>query len=281
MELIFKAENHKYESIKDPSKKWLSATGIIDLFKEPFDQEAVAIKCSKSKKGKWFGMTPKEIINYWDNESKRATDLGTWYHNQREEDLLACETVRRNGIDLPIVPFSVINGVKYSPHQSLTPGIYPEHFVYLKSASICGQADRVEIVGDKVDIYDYKTNKEVKTTPYTNWEGVTKTLLGPLSHLGDCDISKYAIQLSIYMYIILKHNPHLKPGKLEIDHIVFEIESKDKNGFPIVATDAAGDPIIKEVVPYDLPYLEDEVKTIIMYLKDHPELFKPNEVEND
>ncbi len=47
--------------------------------------------------------------------------------------------------------------VKFAPDQTIAEGIYPEHLVYLKSASICGQADRVEIVGDRIDIHDYKT----------------------------------------------------------------------------------------------------------------------------
>ena len=43
--------------------------------------------------------------------------------------------------------------LKYAPDQKLIPGIYPEHFVYLKSASICGQADYVEIIDNKINYY--------------------------------------------------------------------------------------------------------------------------------
>ena len=145
--------------------------------------------------------------------------------------------------------------------------------VYLKSAKLCGQADRVEVVAGEVNIYDYKTNKEIKTKAYTNWEGVTNKLSGPLSHVDDCNLMHYALQLSIYMYIILKHNHSLKPGKLQIHHIIFEVEDEDENGYPIVATDAAGDPLVKEVVPYDLPYMKKEVNNIIKYLKTHPQVY--------
>ena len=273
MELRFIAENHKYESIHNPDDKWLSVTSAISLFKPPFDKEAIAKKSSKNKKSKWYGMTPEDIISAWDGENKRALRLGSWYHDQREQELIACDTLQRNGIDLNIIRPIEQDGIKLAPAQSLTSGIYPEHMVYLKSAKLCGQADRVEVVADEVNIYDYKTNKEIKTKAYTNWEGITNKLSGPLSHVDDCNLLHYTLQLSIYMYIILKHNHSLKPGKLQIHHIIFEIEDEDDNGYPIVATDAAGDPLVKEVVPYDLPYMKKEVNAIIKYLKLHPEAY--------
>ena len=272
MELKFTAENHKYETVNDPTKKWVSATGILKVLTEPFDQKAVATKSSKNKRSKWFGLTSERIIEIWTKEAKRATDLGSWYHDQRETDLLACSTVQREGLDLSIVHPILDGDIKFAPDQQVVPGIYPEHFVYLKSALICGQADRVEVVGNTVNVYDYKTNKKMRE-PYTSWNGVTKKMLGPLSHIDDSDLMHYALQLSIYMYIILKHNHTLVAGKLEISHIMFEIESEDEFGFPISAIDAAGDPIIKEIVPYELPYLKKEVMAIIKYMKSNPKEF--------
>jgi len=272
MEIKFTADSHKYETVNDSTKKWISATGIIKAFTEPFDANTIAEKNSKNKKSKWFGLTPEEIKEKWTAEAKRATSLGSWYHNQREKDILACNTLSRDGVDLPIIHPILDGEIKYAPDQKLVAGIYPEHFVYLKSALICGQADRVEVVGDTVNIYDYKTNKKMRE-PYTNWEGITKKMMGPLKHIDDCDLMHYAIQLSIYMYIILKHNHNLKPGKLQIHHIVFKVESEDAYGFPITSLDAAGEPIIKEIKHYDLPYLKDDIVNIIKYIKLNPKKF--------
>lgn len=80
----------------------------------------------------------------------------------------------------------------------------------------------------------------------------------------------YNLQLSIYMYMIIKHNPNLKPGKLTIHHIMFEEEEeKDKYGYPITKLDSNGDPIVKEIVQYDLPYLKDEVVSILSWYKEN------------
>jgi hypothetical protein len=162
MAIIFKSETHSYTSI-DPNDniKWTSVTGIISKHKKQFDADAIAISSSKKKKSKWYGMDPEDIKEAWKNESQKAMNLGTWYHGQRERDLLACETISREDIIVPVIKPIEIDGIKNAPDQKLSNGIYPEHMTYLKSAGLCGQADRVEVVNGKVNIYDYKTNKEI------------------------------------------------------------------------------------------------------------------------
>lgn len=267
MAIQFEAEEHKYTSTDGAAIAWLSATGFISKFKTPFDQDAVAIKCSKNRRSKWYGLTPEEIKEIWGNEANRAVTLGSWYHDQREADVVALDTIERKGIEIPIIQPLVDGDLKIAPEQRLTEGIYPEHMVYLKSAKLCGQADRVEVISDQIDLYDYKTNKEIKMTAFKHWDGGKEMMLGPCSHLEDCNFMHYALQLSTYMYIMLKHNHHLKPGKMQLHHIVFEIESKDKYGYPTTLFDPNGDPVVKEVVEYDVPYLKDEVRNMIKWIK--------------
>ncbi len=273
MAIIFKEENHIYESIDENLEKdnitWTSVTSFIGQFKPKFDAKKQAKKSSKNKRSKWYGMTPKEILDAWDAETQRAIKLGNWYHNQREDGLLEFNTIEREGIEVPIIkPIIDANGIKIAPEQKLKDGVYPEHFAYLKSAAICGQADLVTIVNGKVNITDYKTNKEIKEKGFTNWEGITSKMYKPVSHLDDCNINHYNLQLSIYMYIILKHNPKLKPGKLVIQHVSFKKEGENAHGYPITKYDDQGEPIINEIKIYDLPYMKEEVRSLIMWLKD-------------
>ena len=99
-------------------------------------------------------------------------------------------------------------------------------------------------------------------------------MTGPCCHLDDCNFYHYALQLSIYLYIILKHNPRYKPGKLSLHHITFEEEGVDKYGYPVAKRDSQGNPIVKEVVPYDVPYLKDEVINMINWLHDNRDSLK-------
>lgn len=272
--LRFTAHDHKYVSNDDIN--WLSVTSLISNFKQPFEADKIAIKCSKNKKSKWYGMSPSDIKEAWKNEANRATTLGTWYHNQREGDICSFSTMERHGSTIPIVKPIEIDGVKYSPNQKLEEGVYPEHMVYLKSAGICGQSDLVEVVDGFVHITDYKTNKEIKVEGFTNWEGLTQKMAPPVSHLDDCNLNHYALQLSIYMYAILKHNPKLKPGTLTIHHILFEESGRDRFDNPISALDSHGNPIVTDVVQYDLPYLKKETIDLIHWLEDNRHKIKPH-----
>jgi hypothetical protein len=61
----------------------------------------------------------------------------------------------------------------------------------------------------------------------------------------------------------------LKPGRIIIHHIVFEVEREDNWGYPVTKLDENGDPVLKEVIPIAVPYLIDEVMAIIHYLSDN------------
>jgi len=268
--LSFEPENHKYKSL-DPNDTidWVSVTTVIGYFKQPFDSKAIAKKSSKNSK-KWQGLTPERIREIWKAEAKRATDLGTWYHDQREHDLVSCDTINRHEAILQVVkPIVNDKGYKVSSSQKLLSGIYPEHLVFLRSIGICGQSDLVEIAHGLIHITDYKTNKEIKMQSYVNWEGISQKMNHPVSHLDDCNYFHYALQLSAYMYMIQKHNPTLKPGNLILHHILFETDGEDAYGYPIVSRTEQGDPIVKDVIPYELPYLKDEVITIFQWIKDN------------
>jgi hypothetical protein len=271
MSLIFKEDTHSYISKEDEAQiQWTSVTSLVSMFKPVFDAKAISEKVSKNKRSKWYGIPPETIREIWKAESDRALELGTFYHNQRESDICSLASIEREGVPLPVYAPIQKDGVKHAPEQKLTNGIYPEHLVYLKSAGVCGQADLVEVVNDTVYITDYKTNKEIRMEGFTNWEGITEKLSAPVNHLDHCDLSHYALQFSIYMYIILKHNPKLKPGKLFIHHITFEKESEDNFGYPIYKRLPNGDPIVEKVTPIEVPYLRDEVIDIINWLKDNP-----------
>lgn len=274
MSLIFKADTHSYISSDEHNIPWVSVTSLVSLFKKPFDAEAVAKKVTKNKRSKWYGIPPEKILEIWNGESERALELGTFYHNQREDDICSLASIEKEGVTLPVYSPIEKNGIKHAPEQRITNGVYPEHMVYLKSAGICGQADLIEVVNDHVYVTDYKTNKEIKTEGYTNWEGVTEKLLPPVHNLDDCSLNHYALQLSIYMYIILKHNPKLKPGKMFIHHITFEKEAEDEYGYPIYKRLPNGDPVVEKVTPIEVPYLREEVIDIINHIKNNPHVLK-------
>lgn len=258
----FSPEGHSYTSADN--RKWLSITGIVDMLTPPFT--STPEKCSVRKSGKfpnkWYGVSPDKIRKAWDDENKRSTELGKWYHDKRESALYEPDMQ----LMWSVVPPIVEDGIKLARDQKLTSGIYPEHLVYLESASICGQSDYVKVQDDILGITDYKTSKEIRKKGFETWEG-EKMMLEPLQHLGDCEFNHYAIQLSMYAYIILKHNPQLKLDKLTIEHVKFVKSGEDKYQYPIYKKDDNGDYIVESIDYIELPFLRKEIVSIIDWLK--------------
>lgn len=261
----FLNKNHKY--ISEDNIQWQSVTTVIKKFQEAFNAEEIAKKSSKNKKSKWYGMTPQEIKKCWDDISITAIELGNWYHNQQEKLICDTDTIERDGHSCRIIKPIIINDEKIAPDQKLeNDHIYPEHFCFLKSASICGQSDLVEVRNSEVHIIDYKSNKELTTAGYKDWKGTTKKLKYPVNHLDDCKLNIYNLQLSLYMYMILKHNPTFKCGSLKIHHIIFKEIDRDRLGNPVYQRDSNNDPVVERVDIYEVPYLKKEVMAIIKKL---------------
>lgn len=260
----FQESDHKYSSILSDDIEWISVTKLIHALIEPFDRYETAKKCSIKKPGKypnkWCGFSVEEILSAWEGENNRSTELGHWYHSKRENELY--------NSDLQVIKPIISNGKKVASDQRLQEGIYPEHIVYLESSGVCGQVDKPEVIKGILNINDYKTNKTIQKKGFANWEGITKKMLKPVQHLDDCTFNHYSLQLSLYAYMILRHNPLLTLGKLTIEHVTFETESMDKYGYPITKLSDNKEPIIKDVTLIDVPYMLKEVQQILHWVKD-------------
>lgn len=265
----FQDKGHKYWS--DDDTKWISVSTLVHSLSNPFgDRHEIARKCAikkptAKKPNKWYGMPTQEILQAWDSENLRSTELGTWYHKQREDALYAPEFKAINRVHIP----DIRGEVKYAQSQILEEGIYPEFLCYLPSAGVCGQSDKVIVRDAILNVEDYKTNKEIERTSHVDWEGHSKMMLGPVSHLEDCNYNHYALQLSTYMYILHRHNPNLQVGNLTIEHITFVKEGEDKYGYPLYKQDEQGGYIVDHIEYIQLPYMKKEVIAMLTWLKDN------------
>lgn len=273
MSVKFYADNHKYESTDlFEGIEWLSVSRLVSKFHEEFDPIKASEKATKNRNSKWYKIDVQEIRDRWDAEGTRSTTLGTWYHDKQEAKVLSKPTYNYNGIELPVFRPEIVDGIKIAPDQKLVEGIYPEHFVYLKSIGVCGQSDKVKIVNGHIKVNDFKTSKELKVEGFKNWEGITKKMLPPLAHLDDANLIHYALQLSTYAHIIWKHNPSYIVDNPIIEHVIFEIESEDEFGYPIMKLDENGEPIVKEVIEIPVPYMKREVELMFDSIKRQKQL---------
>lgn len=253
----FIESTHSYFSPDSPEINWTSVTSVVGKLHEEFNEVEGALKSSRNKKSKWYGLPVEEIKKAWKDENTRSKDLGHWYHKKREDALY-----QREDRAVYMSPVNEDN-VKVALDQKLTPGLYPEHLVYLISAGVCGQSDLVEVTDTSFSITDYKTCKEIKRESWKNWEGDSKKMLGVCKHLDDCHFYHYAIQLSLYAYIIWRANPRLKVGKLTIEHVKFEEAGRDKYDYPIYKKNEYDECIVKDIELIEVPYLGSEAQAII------------------
>ena len=200
----FQDQGHLYSSI--PSISWTSVTTLMETFIEEFDASKQAVMSSRSHKSKWFGIPPRKIIQIWDNENARSTRIGSLHHDKMERLAVKKKTkIHRSNI-VEIFPSIMENSVKVARDQRLQPGVYPEHLIYNEKLGIAGQSDLVYVSDGYVDIDDYKTNKEIVENSY-GFPHNPRMMLDPVSNLMDCNYWHYALQLSIYMKLILLKNP--------------------------------------------------------------------------
>jgi len=117
---------------------------------------------------------------------------------------------------------------------------------------IAGRADKPTI--ETIDgirymhIEDYKTNKIIRTEGFTERDGAKRKMLGPISHLEDCELTHYTLQLSLYQY--MGEYFGFRPGNRRIIHFQHEIEG-------------LGTPSPKII---ELPYLRNEIIMMLKYL---------------
>jgi hypothetical protein len=260
MKMRFIEEGHIYES--KPARKWISGTSLVEKFVNHFDDAGQAVRSSENPYSKWFTMNPETILTLWDQENKRATNCGSWFHSLMEGKALAAGTKKHRGKLLRVIPPILKDGYKLAPAQQLEEGVYPEHFMYDEVSGVCGQSDLVYVCEGFVDIDDYKTNKEIDFRGYGWKYGDPQMMTGIMSNIEDCNFNHYVLQLSIYMYLILLKNPHLKPGRMRICHVTFENEGFDEYGFPILKRTPDGGYIPTGKTWYEIPYLKNKVAKI-------------------
>lgn len=266
---------HKYIE-KNTGMVCVSATSLIHKFTQPFDatfwscakalealvtpEQFASVKEELYRKKKFddkyvtkFGIQPEEfiqkkyeILDAWKTKNEVACERGTAIHKMHEDRHMSGNTKELQHLGLGGT-FKLYTTNKIIPRES---GIYPELLIHRISEDgklrIAGQADLVIIDGTDVHLLDYKTNAEIKKSSYYNPTTRQRQMMQyPLNNIQDCNYMHYQLQLSLYMWMILKAHPELTPKSLTIIHY----DHKDK------------------MTLYDIPYLEKDVERMLAYYK--------------
>lgn len=212
----FYEKDHKYKINNELCK--CSVTTLLKKYSEEFDVEKnaknVALKQNKKV---------EQILKEWSFKREYACFKGTEFHKYIENYLNrkfvsldddglnhmlikeGCDDIDNKKIEYKeTMRFMVRNFLEFYQW-------YNEFFYCMKSefaigdedSKICGTIDNLSYnkKTNNLVIFDYKTNQSIKTKGFNG-----KTLLDGLSHLQDCELSKYSLQLHIYKRIIEKNS---------------------------------------------------------------------------
>ena len=208
-------------------KSLQSVTNIVENCFPKFDAELHAENTAAK-----MGITPQEVIDMWERQGKESRELGTTMHQKIESYYQGKDSREDDAFRL----FRMFTDkIKLEPYRT-------EWTVYDTDHNIAGTIDFVDYQNGEYTIYDWKRSDKiiangmpVKVSMYQE-KG-----LYPLEHLENCAYYHYALQLSLYKFI-LERNYDMKISKLRLG--IFH-PSYDK--------------------PYvlEMPYLENEVKMLM------------------
>ena len=213
-DIYFDEPTHKYTNSK--GTQFQSVTSWINRFHEPFDAETVAKKCAAKR-----GVDYKELMTEWELEGKKSCVLGTEIHAVMERLWYRKSYHTILDKNSPLIDDYNSRVIKckklYEQLKTRFVPVKSEYIVYDVDAALCGTIDFIayDTQFNKYVIFDYKTNKEIKSIP-NKW---TKPLYDPFSTLWDNELGKYSLQLSTYKAILEKNCPDISIGSMYLLHI--------------------------------------------------------------
>lgn len=206
-----------FQKLCNPSKDILTNLREIAVF----DRKVLSAKYPLLLTNK-FDEIVSQIDSEWKDTNKEACDKGTDIHAGFENrfDERGWYKLSWYGFDRDKKFLYIPNNYKFS--QNIMRQVIPEMLISMKTDSgvrIAGQIDLPIKDGRDIHIYDYKSNKALKFESYKKPSGKYTMMKEPLSHLMDCNMSHYQLQLSLYQYMLRRKYNWLKPNNLVVIHV--------------------------------------------------------------
>lgn len=170
-----------------------SVTTVVENCFPKFDAPSwAAKKCPED---------PESLLRQWEEKAKTARDLGTLMHDRIERFYLGEQLEDEAATDSTFLRF-----LRFADKHPLTP-YRSEWRIYSEDFKIAGTLDFLS-VDDKgsFTIYDWKrSTKVVDDTGRVLSNAFGRHAVAPITSLDDTTYNHYALQVSIYRYILELH----------------------------------------------------------------------------
>ena len=275
---VYSDEEHVYINKKDNSK-YISVTTLIGKYSEEFDEEfwssykaleeimdgdtfsilkkaLLATKKFNPKILKKFQIDEElftqkkaEIVAQYNATRNEACEHGTAEHLRKELSFYG-----KHDFDFGRYGYKDLSGEydckKNYYELDLERGVYPEFLIAVTSRDgilkVSGQIDCLIKNGNEITILDWKTNREIKKESYYNRSTKQHQMMKfPLNNIQDSNYWHYALQLSLYAYLLQTLHPEFIIKGLKLIHI--DREQKETE--------------------YEVPYLKEDVERMLKHYK--------------
>ena len=275
---IYSDEEHVYINKKDNSR-YISVTTLINKYSEEFDEDfwssykaldeimdgdtfsilkkaLLATKKFNPKILKKFQIDEElftqkkaEIIAQYNVTRNEACEHGTTEHLRKELSFYG-----KHNFDFDRYGYKDLSGEydckKNYYELDLERGVYPEFLIAVTARDgilkVSGQIDCLIKNGNEITILDWKTNKEIKKESFYNRSTKQHQMMKfPLNNIQDSNYWHYALQLSLYAYLLQTLHPEFVIKGLKLIHI--DREQKETE--------------------YEVPYLKDDVERMLKHYK--------------
>jgi len=213
----FDDASHTY---KLDGKELISVTSFISLFSDGFDKDgSILTRCALKE-----GVSEKTLKKRWRDKGEKAAIAGKLWH-KTAEDYISHKKIRKNKFT-PIIQ-------KFASEFQFKGQLFSECLLFDPELMISGTADIVQVIDNKIiQVHDFKVT-EKKPSDYS----FGKYMKPPISHLGDSKITKFSLQVSLYLYILSsRYGYEIGPNnnifwinrkKNEIEKIPIELKMKE------------------------------------------------------
>lgn len=226
--IVFEPVEHRY--IVDGTIDCESVTTVVSNCFSKFDADYWAARKATPT------CTAEMLKAQWEAKAAQARDLGTQLHERIERHYLGyepdAEAINERAFN-HFLRFAAVN--ELHPYRTEWP-------IFSAPYHLAGTLDFLGFDGGKFEIYDWKrSTKVVDAFGRPNTANFGKFGLAPVSNLPDTSYYHYALQLSMYRYILaLEYGIEVAACHLGVFH-------PELNDYHVV----------------DVPYLLDEVKAIL------------------
>ena len=191
-----------------------SVTTLVKELTPPFDRDGIAARCARRE-----GQTVEQVLAEWDAKGKASMQRGTDCHDYIDGVLSGeCDPIKA-ALNERLPEMDAFDKAWLAFRERLDARVVAKETIV--GDPELGIAGRVDVILDVTParqdtrrcLIDWKTGTKFET------QGRFGSLLPPFADVGDCELNRYSLQLSLYRLLLEREEPGRAWGDSYLIHL--------------------------------------------------------------